>query len=428
MKLRALLLGFCTIVLAVASSTEVSAVRPGTDSITRFDEFGALGHCDLAARLDNLAIQLQNEQDYVAHIVSYGPDGDGPGTGKFNLKVIKDYLVKVRGLPKNRFKTIYAGRNKVLYEPTIQLWLLPRRPSWFEPYKFDTDIDVFRGLFFEKETYDFIDIEVEDEDEMGPGIGLGYDAAFADILREQKKAIGYIVIYNGEGAVPGSAKRLAATRLDALKLHDVDLRRVKTIFGGVRKKTTFQLWISATGDPPPAKDAGDEPPPIRNALITSQADVTLGVPANERAVFNRMLEVLRAQPSVKAVLIVKLEASQQPRSPEEADDKPPADLPKMVQKWREELINNHKIRADRFVVLFATTDPERGGNSIDLWAVQPGLPFPDPNDADEGEKNRQTLFKIRSADPEKICVFSASLISKPSIDETARSIEPSRCG
>ena len=42
----------------------------------------------------------------------------------------------------------------------------------------------------------------------------------------------------------------------------------------------------------------------------------------------------------------------------------------MVQRWREELINNHKIRADRFIVLFATTDPERGGNSIDLWAVQ----------------------------------------------------------
>jgi len=65
---------------------------------------------------------------------------------------------------------------------------------------------------------------------------------------------------------------------------------------------------------------------------------------------------------------------------------PPADLPKMVQKWREELINTHKIRADRFIVLFATTDPERAGNSIDLWAVQPGLPFPDPNDADEGEE------------------------------------------
>ncbi|HEX5964541.1 MAG TPA: hypothetical protein VFY51_01370 [Pyrinomonadaceae bacterium] len=388
MKLRALLCVFFAVLLGFCAGAEIHSWPRSNTEPRKFDEFGALGHCDLAARLDNLAIQLEHDPETVAHIVAYGPEGEGPGAGKFNLKVIKDYLVEVRKLPKRRLKMIYAGRNQVLYEPRVELWILPRRASWFEPYKFDTDIEVFKGLFFEKETSDFIEIEFEDE--MGPGIGLGYDGAFADILREQKKAIGYIVIYNGEGAVPGSAKRVAATRLDALKLHNVDVRRVRTIFGGVRKKTTFQLWISATGDPPPAKDAGDEPPPIRNALITSQADSTLGVPANERAVFNRMLEVLRAQPSVKAVLIVKLGAPQEPQ-PSEKTDKPPADLPKMVQKWREELTNTHKIRADRFIVLFSTTDPERAGNSIDLWAVQPGLPFPDPNDDKEEEESSDVV-------------------------------------
>ena len=368
------LLGFCA--GAESHSRPLSNTNPH-----KFDQFGALGHCDLAARLDNVAIQLQHQQDYVAHIIAYGPEGDGPGTGKATLKIIKDYLVDVRGLPKRRIKTIYAGRNEVLYEPRVDVWIFPRRFSGFEPYKFDTDIDTFKGLFFEKEGLDFVDIEVEDE--MGPGIGLGFDAAFADILREQKKAIGYIVTYSGESAVPGSAKRVAASRLESLKVHGVDVRRVKTIYGGVRKKTTFQFWISPTGDPPPVKDAGDEPLPIKNALITSQDDSTLGVAANERAVFNRMLEVLRAEPLVKAVVIVKLEQPQEPRSLEEAEDNPPADLPKMVQKWREDLINTHKIRPERFIVLFTTNPPELARSYINLWAVPPGQPLPDPNAEEE---------------------------------------------
>ena len=369
------------------------------DSFGPFDSFGRLGHCDLGARLDNFAISLQNDPGLTGYIVAYGPDGKGVGSGRQRLELMKDYLLDTRGLPKSRIKTVYAGRNEELVEPKTELWLLPAGASLPEPRKFQTNIDTFKGLFHENAIADYIDILWEDE--MGPGIGLAVDAAFADILQTQKKATAYIVSYNGVEAAPGSAKRATERQLERFKQHEVDLSRVKTIFGGVRNKTKIQLWITAPGDPPPVADAGDEPPPRKNVEVTSQSDFTLGVAHNERAVFNRMLEVLRTQPTLKAVAIVSLEGKKpdpepepeeeaasttdaetaEPLSLEEQGD-PPADLPKLVQKWREELINTHKIKPERFVVLFTTSPSDEVityGNFIAIWAVPPGEPLPDPN-------------------------------------------------
>ena len=97
-----------------------------------------------------------------------------------------------------------------------------------------------------------------------------------------------------------------------------------------------------------------------------------------------MLKVLRGQPLVKVVAIVTLEAPDEPVADVEKD-LPPADLPKMVQRWREELINTHKIRPERFIVLFTTTPPELAGGYINLWAVPPGQPLPGPDDEPDNE-------------------------------------------
>src|SRR6188474_707702 len=106
MKLRvALFTGIFALLLGICAGAEIHSRPLSPTYIRKFDEFGALGHCDMAARLDNYAIQLQHEPETMAHIIAYGPEGEGPGTDKFNLKIIKDYLVEVRGLPKRRIKT-----------------------------------------------------------------------------------------------------------------------------------------------------------------------------------------------------------------------------------------------------------------------------------------------------------------------------------
>ena len=350
--------------------------KAGPDTITRFDEFGVLGHCDLGARLDNFAIVLQNYPGSVGHIVTYGPDIDGPGSGKSWLVLMKDYLVETRGLPARRIKTIYAGRNLVLTEPKTQFWITPAGGVAPQPLKYQTDIDTFKGRFSEDEVEDNIEVEVLDD--MGPGIGRPVHAAFADMLQQQKKAIAYIVTYNGENSVPGASRRIAARQLESLKQYKVDANRMKTIFGGTRKKSMVELWIMSPNDPPPIADAGAEPPVRKNVLLTWHHDSVLGNPENERAVFTRLQHVLRADPSLKAFVVVRMEGER--AEPDLFPEQGVADLPKLVQKWRDELTSAHKIQADRFVVVFITNPPELAGNYLHIWIVPPGQPFPDPDD------------------------------------------------
>ena len=395
------------LVLSATSSVRVGAKTEPPTATRVFDEFGVSGHCDLTARLDNFAIQLQAMPNDTGYIVSYGPEGDGIGSGRYMLAPMKDYLINMRGLADTRIKTVYGGRNDVLQDPKIQLWIVPAGQPFPKPRKYETNIDTFKGMFFEEQIdEEYIDIYSKYGEDMGPGIPRPIDASFADMLQQQKKAVPYVVVYNGEAAVPGAARRLAAAQIEDLKTHKVDDSRVKTIFGGVRKKTTVQLWIAPPGDPAPVADAGGELPPLKNAQITSQADFTMGDPKNERPIFNRMLEVLRSQPTVKAVVIITLEGPQEepepdlgplppqilePGEPAPEEDPPPADLPQLVQKWREELATTHKINPERFIVLFHTRR-DLAGNYLDLWIVPAGQPLPDPNA--EEERQDESANKI----------------------------------
>src|ERR1044071_4887828 len=89
----------------------------------KFDEFTRVGGCDHSARLDNFAIQLQQEPAMVGYIVAYGPDGDGSGTGNFRLRMSKDYLVNSRGIDPERIKKIYGGPYTNLEESASELWI-----------------------------------------------------------------------------------------------------------------------------------------------------------------------------------------------------------------------------------------------------------------------------------------------------------------
>src|SRR5688500_19386909 len=83
MKLRVALLAVFFAVLAwFGAGTEVLGQQFHVVEPRKFDEFSKASHCDLTARLDNFAIQLQYEPDSVGHIVVYGPEGEGLGTGK----------------------------------------------------------------------------------------------------------------------------------------------------------------------------------------------------------------------------------------------------------------------------------------------------------------------------------------------------------
>jgi hypothetical protein len=385
--------------LSEGSAGPASALA--SSSSRKFDEFGKLSHCDMTARLDNFAIQILNERTAQAYVVAYAP----PALGEVFLAHIKDYLVNGRGLPRKRITTIYGGRNSDLTQPKIQLWVLPKDLTLPEPEKFETNIETFKGLFVEERAYD--DFGLYYEDQVGPGIGSTTDASFADILEQQKDAVGYIVVYSGEDATPGAWQRIAQEQIDTLKKFKIGSDRLKMIFGGHQKETRTQLWVLPKDAPPPVPDAGPESPPKKAVKVGDFFAAQLDDERNQTAFVRHLSEILRREKSVRAFLVVRLEqpipeppseanetaAAQAPDPPsvtneeptEPVDDTELVDLTKLVEKWRLELANTHKMGPDRLIVVF-TIAREAEASHLSLWIVPKGAPLPDPNkEEDEPE-------------------------------------------
>lgn len=374
---------FAALLLWCAFSLTVYAQLPELDArtgSTKFDEFGLIRHCDLTARLDNLAIFVQETPGSAAHIIFYGP----PGAEETPLTFIKDYFVNSRGLTEGRIKTIYGGRNSDLKLPKIELWLVPRNALPPEPQVYEPPIlEKIKGMFDEGRAYDRLELQFDDE--MGPGIGSTTYPSFADILNHQTNAVGYVVVYSGEDATPGAWRRIAQEEIEYLKKFNLDPDRVKTIFGGNQKQTKRQLWILPKDAPPPVRDAGSESPLAKTVKLDDYDAETLGNPQNEAKVFGRLQDILTAQKSVGAFVVVRLETptpNKPPVADADADAPKPANLKKVVEKWRTKLANTHKIFADRFVVLF-TTAPEDYSSHLRIWIVPKGQPLPDPHEEQE---------------------------------------------
>ena len=382
------ILGFFLIALIVGASAQEDHEAP---SAVRIDRFTQLGHCDVTARLDYLATKLTENPSATGAVISYAPEGEGWGTGKQVLEIIKDYLVNARGITPDRLKMIYGGRNSDKHQSETELWIVPKGARPPKPVKRESDVATFQGLYYEGPDYD--DFGVEIEPEMGPGIGGSVNASLADILHEQKSAIAYVVIYSGEDLTPGAWRRLGEQHIDGLKAFNVESSRFKLIFGGQQKETRLQYWVLPNSAPPPVVDAGSEKALAKTVKAGDFYHYNLDQEKNQKAIFARLTEVLTLDKTVRAFLVVRLEQPD-PEEPQEEvqlvvqlsatgepiePDPPPVDLTKLVEKWRVELANTHKIGPDRLIVVF-TSDTSSG---LSLWIVPKGAPLPNPNEDEE---------------------------------------------
>jgi hypothetical protein len=89
---------------------------------TKTDEFGEIARDDEKARLDNFAIELQNNPGAQGYIVSYGGRRSKYGSGRARADRAKDYLVHTRGLDASRIVTIDGGTREMA---STELWLVP---------------------------------------------------------------------------------------------------------------------------------------------------------------------------------------------------------------------------------------------------------------------------------------------------------------
>ncbi len=105
----------------VASSAAHAKTTVGVPRL-KFDEFGDIRMGDTKARLDHLAVELQNNPTLQAHLVVYGGRNGPRGQAARRALQLKTYLVTTRGLDAARIFTVEGGFRDEL---SGELWVSP---------------------------------------------------------------------------------------------------------------------------------------------------------------------------------------------------------------------------------------------------------------------------------------------------------------
>src|ERR1043166_2270340 len=122
-------------VLIVLWATPCAAQEVSTiDGLRKFDDFGDVKCEEEMARLDNVAVQLQNEPNSKAVLVFFGGTtfrGKLPRQGEAAARAarLKPYLVNRRGIPFNRVMVFDGGYADNWH---VEVWLVPL-DFWFPP-------------------------------------------------------------------------------------------------------------------------------------------------------------------------------------------------------------------------------------------------------------------------------------------------------
>lgn len=350
-----------------------------------FDTYGAINSEDASARLDNFAIQLQNQHDATGFIVSYGPAGKSPGTADYVLNVTRDYLVNSRGIESNRIQIINGGRFKDPADLFNELWIVPVGASPPEPKRYNAKLKDISGKFAEVRGWDG---SGADECVCGPPFGDTTLAAFTDVLREQPKSVGYIVAFNVGDPAPGTWRRVAKRNAADMQDDGIEASRIKIIYGGRLKRkedeygdAKLQYWILPADSPPPVKKAKPERAPKESVQMGSYSNYELKYPKDERRIFEGLADVLRADGQLRVCLIVRPEipSGEKFELPEEPPD---IDEAKLVEKWKSELQDKLGIKENRIFIIHAGADEYKGG-TVEVWVVPLGASLPDPYASDE---------------------------------------------
>lgn len=250
----------CLCYSAFAQTSESSA--------RKLDEFGDALPTDMAARLDNFAIELQNNPNVRAFLLVYRSHRDLPGLSGRRVNWMRDYLIYSRGLKADRIVAIDGGTASCL---SHELWLVPPgtapKPREDAYYRAFEDTDVARKY----DEYHFTILEdmlVSFSTEFENGL-----EGFAQALRNEPRTLAYIIAYEGYRVESweeedergrkktrrrvsidprGTAwKELRSKKAELVKRYGISPSRIKLVNGGYRKWREVEFWIAPPGARPP---------------------------------------------------------------------------------------------------------------------------------------------------------------------------------
>jgi len=104
-------------------STNVPPIEKRVVVGREFDTCCSCSNDDLKARLDNLAVELQNDPSTTTHIFAYGGRTSPSGQAGRLLTRSRDYLMTERGIDASRIVQVNGGFRE---EDCVEVWIVPR--------------------------------------------------------------------------------------------------------------------------------------------------------------------------------------------------------------------------------------------------------------------------------------------------------------
>jgi hypothetical protein len=105
-----------------STSNSCTVSFPAEQKARKVDEYGNIKFNDEKARLDNYAIELQNDPTAQGYLVCYGGRTGRTGEAQRRCDRAKNYLVSTRGIDASRIVTVDGGYREEL---TVELWVVP---------------------------------------------------------------------------------------------------------------------------------------------------------------------------------------------------------------------------------------------------------------------------------------------------------------
>jgi hypothetical protein len=365
----------------------------------QIDEYGPIRHCDMTARLDNFAIELQNDPGASALLVAYDAKAKGGGRAAWHLKVGRYYLVNVRGIDASRVSVVNAG-SRDAQDVSTQLWLVPSgaEPPLATPAEAKYSARDFSGKL---DTYATDELIYREQIEMGYSGEDISRSEFAERLKRQPDSLGYLVISTSKQSLPGAWRRVARREEQLIqKDYGIDAGRLASVYGGKGdgELAEVALWILPKSAPPP--EGVKEPAEVlRQAVRLNRLD-SYGQEDEEAEdwVVGNMAEALRSSPRAVAVLIsrepmeVDFEGADDMADEAEAAEPTgePADesMKGWAEGWKKKLIAKHGIYPWRVVILEGRRMPW-GAGRLSAWLVPENARWPDPQASDEDEAEEE---------------------------------------
>lgn len=395
---------------------------PAANEPRQIDAYGDLGHCDWTARLDNFAVELQNNPSAMGYVVSYNAP-ERQGYAPRQLRFTRHYLVESRGIAATRFAVFEGGARADLKEGLTELWIVPEGAE--PPVAPPADSKYAEGFSGRFGAYSADPDLYQEVYEMGVADSELSRSEFAAKLKQQPDSVGYLLISAPAGGAPGAWRRLARREEQLLSALGIDASRLKSLDGGRAggRLAEVEMWVLPRGAPPPPAAAKEKVEATFNSAAKLHTfDVYADDAETERWMLENLAEFLRENPHASALLVAREptplneivwerrsdadepaetgEAQETPPEPAETDptvlsepEEVAETMKESAERWKDLLIARHRVEAQRVVVAQGRA-VRWGAGRINIWVIPEKAKWPDPSARDEDEAEREQLHGV----------------------------------